>query len=251
MPTTAGTGSEATRNAVLASPEHRVKVSLRSPHMLPRVALVDPELALGLPPALTAATGMDALAQLIEPYVSCRANPMTDALCRDGIARAARALPRAFADGSDVDARGDMALAALHSGIALANAGLGAVHGLAGPLGGAFDAPHGAVCAALLPGVFAENFQRLEKECRKSSNAWKFSEVARLLTGRGDATAADGAAWLDGLRRRLGIPGLSAYGVGGQHVDALVAQARKASSMKGNPVELPDAALRSILLDAL
>jgi alcohol dehydrogenase class IV len=251
VPTTAGTGSEATRNAVLASPEHRVKVSLRSPHMLPRVALVDPDLALDLPPALTAATGLDALSQLIEPYVSCRATPITDALCRDGIACVARALPRACADGQDREARGEMALAALYSGIALANAGLGAVHGFAGPIGGAFTAPHGAVCAALLPGVFAANFQRLEKESAKSSNVWKFSEVARLLTGRADATPADGARWLDALRTQLGIPGLAAYGVGAEHADDLVAQARKASSMKGNPVELPDHILREILLRAL
>jgi alcohol dehydrogenase class IV len=251
VPTTAGTGSEATRNAVLASPEHRVKVSLRSPLMLPRVALVDPELARDLPPALTAATGMDALSQLIEPFVSCRATPITDALCRDGIARAARALPRAVADGRDGEARADLALAALYSGIALANAGLGAVHGFAGPVGGAFAAPHGAVCAALLPGVFLRNFQALELSGDPFSRRWKFSETARLLTGRADATAADGARWLEELRQQLGIPGLAAYGVGAEHADDLVAQARKASSMKGNPVDLPDLTLREILLGAL
>ncbi len=173
VPTTAGTGAEATRNAVLGSPSHGAKVSLRSPLMLPRVALVDPELALGLPPALTAATGMDALSQLIEPFVSCRANPLVDALCRDGIPRVARALPRAFANGDDIAARTDLALGALYSGIALANAGLGAVHGFAGAIGGAFPAPHGAICARLLAGVYAENFQRLEIRPGVTSNDWK------------------------------------------------------------------------------
>src|SRR5437867_10940748 len=126
VPTTAGTGAEVTRNAVLASPEHRVKVSLRSPLMLPKVALVDPELTYELPAGLTASTGLDALTQLIEPYVSCKANPLTDAICIEGIRRVARSLRRAFDDGAR-SAREDMALASLFGGLALANAGLGAV----------------------------------------------------------------------------------------------------------------------------
>ena len=145
VPTTAGTGAEVTRNAVLASPEHRVKASLRSPFMLARLAVVDPELTYDLPPAVTASTGLDALTQLIEPYVSSRANPMTDSLCVEGMRRAARSLPRVFADGRDAEARLDMSLASLFGGLALANAGLGAVHGFAAAIGGAFDAPHGAV----------------------------------------------------------------------------------------------------------
>lgn len=251
VPTTAGTGSEATRNAVLGSPVHGAKVSLRSPLMLPRVALVDPELALGLPPALTAATGMDALSQLIEPFVSCRANPLVDALCRDGIPRVARALPRAYADGCDLSARTELALGALYSGMALANAGLGAVHGFAGAIGGAFPAPHGVICARLLPGVFAANFQSLENRQRPTSNRWKFDEVARLLTGNPAATAADGARWLVDLCEQLRIPRLGAYGLKAGHVPSLVAQARKASSMKGNPVGLPEATLRDLLTAAL
>lgn len=251
LPTTAGTGAEATRNAVLGSPAHGVKVSLRSPYMLPRVAVVDPELALGLPPALTAATGMDALSQLIEPFVSCRANPLVDALCRDGIPRIARALPRAFANGDDLAARTDLALGALYSGMALANAGLGAVHGFAGAIGGAFLAPHGVICARLLPGVFAANFQSLEKEHFQTSNPWKFDEVARLLTGHSAATAADGACWLADLCARLHIPRLGVYGVTPAHVPALVAHARQASSMKGNPVELPEDTLRNLLAASL
>src|SRR5688572_10188261 len=131
IPTTAGTGSEVTRNAVLASTAHRVKVSLRSAHMLPRLALVDPELTYSLPPATTATTGLDALTQLIEPYVSARSNPVTDALCVDGIRRAARSLRLAVEEGGNPSAREDMALASLFGGLALANAGLGAVHGFA------------------------------------------------------------------------------------------------------------------------
>ena len=252
VPTTAGTGSEATRNAVLGSPEHGAKVSLRSPLMLPRVALVDPELALGLPPALTAATGMDALAQLIEPLVSCRANPLVDALCRDGIPRVARALPRAFAHGEDLAARSDLALGALYSGMALANAGLGAVHGFAAALGGAFPAPHGAICAILLPGVFRANFQRLENESPAGSNLCKkFSDVARLLTGDPQATAADGARSLADLCEQLSIPRLRTYGLTERHVPGVVAQAQKASSMKGNPVVLPADELTALLMAAL
>jgi alcohol dehydrogenase class IV len=164
IPTTAGTGSEVTRNAVLGSPEHRVKVSLRSPLMLPRVALVDPELTYDLPPQITAATGLDALTQLIEPFVSMKANPLTDAICREGMQRVARSLRRVYehppsqglrrTGGQTIEsAREDMCVAGLFGGMALANAGLGAVHGLAGPLGGMFNAPHGAVCGVLGPGV--------------------------------------------------------------------------------------------------
>src|SRR5262245_26642329 len=162
VPTTAGTGSEATRNAVLGAPDARVKVSMRHASMLPRVALVDPDLTVPLPSSLTAATGLDALAQLVEPYVSSRANPMTDAICVEGIRLASEALPAAVRDGGDRRARASMALASLWSGMALANAALGAVHGFAGPVGGRFGAPHGAVCAALLPHVMAANIRALD-----------------------------------------------------------------------------------------
>jgi len=157
IPTTAGTGAEVTRNAVLASPEHHVKVSLRSPLMLPRVALVDPELTYSLPPQITASTGLDALTQLVEPFVSIRANPMTDAFCREGMRRATHSLRQAYEYRNDVKAREDMALASLLGGLALANAGLGAVHGIASVVGGMFPAPHGAVCARLLPHVMEIN----------------------------------------------------------------------------------------------
>ena len=183
IPTTAGTGAEVTRNAVLASPEHRVKVSLRSPHMLPRVALVDPELTYSLPPQVTASTGLDALTQLIEPFVSIRANPMTDAFCREGMRRAARSLRRAYEHGNDVKAREDMSLASLLGGLALANAGLGAVHGIASVMGGMFPAPHGAVCARLLPHVMEINVRALQERQPGSDALHRYDEVARILDG--------------------------------------------------------------------
>ena len=163
VPTTAGTGSEVTRNAVLASAEHQVKVSMRSPLMLPRLAVVDPELTLELPPAVTASTGLDALTQLIEPYVSIRANPLTDGFCLEGLRRVSRSLRRAYHAGRDITAREDMSLASLLGGLALANAGLGVVHGFAAPVGGMFHAPHGAICAALLPHGMAHQHPRLPR----------------------------------------------------------------------------------------
>lgn len=244
VPTTAGTGSEVTRNAVIASPEHRVKASLRHPSMLPRLALVDPELTYSLPPAITASTGLDALTQLIEPFVSNRANPVTDALCVEGIRRAAAALPAACENPGNHDARQDMALASLLGGIALANAGLGAVHGFAAPIGGRFPAPHGAVCAALLPYVMRAN---LEAGAARD----RYTTVARLLTGDAGATAEAGVGWVAGLCRRLAIPSLGKYGIRLEDVPVLTALAAKASSMKANPVTLSSAALESILTQAL
>lgn len=249
-PTTAGTGSEVTRNAVLASPEHRVKVSLRSPHMLPRVAVVDPELTYSLPPGVTASTGLDALTQLIEPYTCISPNPMTDALCREGIARAARSLRRAYEDGRDAAAREDMAIASLFGGVALANAKLGAVHGLAGPLGGLFPAPHGAVCARLLPIVMAANARALRARAPNSPALARYAEVAEILTGRPGATVEDGIAWVDALCAALAVPPLSTYGMSPGDIPIVVAQGQKASSMKGNPIALTDEELAMILAEA-
>ncbi len=251
VPTTAGTGAEVTRNAVLASPAHRVKASLRSPLMLPRLALVDPELTFGLPPSLTAATGLDALTQLIEPYVSCRANPLTDALCAEGLRRAAPALRRAYHDGHDAAARTDLALASLHGGLALANAGLGAVHGFAGPIGGRFPAPHGAVCAALLPGVMAANLAALRQREPGGEALRRYETVARWLTGRDYATADDGVAWVRDLVAEFAIPRLGAYGVAAADLGPLVDAARQASSMKANPLPLTEAELHAVLAAAL
>lgn len=251
IPTSAGTGSEVTRNAVLASQEHRVKVSLRHPLMLPRVALVDPELTYDLPPAITASTGMDALTQLIEPFTSSRANPMTDAFCREGIARAARSLQRAYTDPGDAAAREDMALASLFGGLALANAGLGAVHGFAGPIGGMFPAPHGAVCATLLPHVLRANIGALRARAPGRPILARYEEVARIVTGRPDARPEEAVEWTRDLCARFAIPSLRTYGLADTDIAPLIEKARAASSMKANPIALTDAELADILTVAL
>jgi alcohol dehydrogenase class IV len=251
VPTTAGSGSEVTRNSVLASPKHRVKASLRSPHMLPRMAVVDPELTLVLPPEITASTGLDALTQLIEPYVSIRANAMTDMFCIEGIRRVARALIRACEDGLNLDARSDMAMASLLGGLCLANAGLGAVHGFAAPIGGMFDAPHGAVCAALLPHVMETNVRALRARAAGSEALRRYDTVARLLTGRADACAEGGIEWARRTCEQLRIPALGAYGIRPDHVPAIVENAARASSMKANPIVLTPEELSQALTPAL
>jgi alcohol dehydrogenase class IV len=251
IPTTAGTGSEVTRNAVLASHEHHVKVSLRSPLMLPRVAIVDPELTYSLPPAITASTGLDALTQLIEPYTSNLPNPLVDAICSDGIQRAARALKRAYQNGSDVAAREDMSIAALFGGMALANARLGAVHGFAGPFGGLFPAPHGMICAQLLPFVVEANVRALQEREPHSPVLQRYAEVAQLLTGRSTAGASDAIEWLHQLCADLHVAQLSSFGFTQQDIPTVVAQAQKASSMKGNPIVLSAEELNEILWAAL
>jgi alcohol dehydrogenase class IV len=251
IPTTAGTGTEVTRNAVLASPEHRVKVSLRSPLMPPKLAVVDPELTHGLPSALTASTGMDALTQLIEPYVSIRANPLTDGFCLDGLRRVARSLRRAYQNGQDADAREDMALASLLGGLALANAGLGAVHGFAGPLGGMFPAPHGAVCAALLPHVMRTNVRALRERQPANRALQRYDEIARILTGHEKAMAEQAIAWVTELCVDLQIASLKAFSVEVQDLQELVTKSAQASSMRGNPIALTTDELTEILTHAL
>jgi alcohol dehydrogenase class IV len=251
VPTTSGTGSEVTRNAVLASPEHRVKASLRSPFLLPRLAVVDPELTLDLPPAVTASTGLDALTQLIEPYVSIRANPITDMFCLEGMCRAAGALLRVCQDGHDRQARTDMALASLLGGLALANAGLGAVHGFAAPVGGMFTAPHGAVCAALLPHAMEVNIRALRARAPQSDSLRRFETVARILTSDPDAAPEDGVNWVSRVCRQLSIPPLRSYGIQEQDVPVLVENAAQASSMKANPIPLTPDELCQLLTRAL
>ena len=251
IPTTAGTGSEVTANAVLASKEHGVKVSLRSPLMLPRIALIDPELTWSQPPAVTVSTGMDALTQCIEPFVSNRANPVTDAVCREGILRGGRSLRLAFDEPNDADARRDMALTALFGGMALANAKLGAVHGFAAPVGGMFSAPHGAICAILLPPVMEANIRALRERAPEHDALARYAEIARLLTGIADAAPEDGAAWVRQLVDDLGIPALSTYGITDEAVPEIVEKAANASSMQGNPIALTYEELSAILTSAL
>jgi alcohol dehydrogenase class IV len=250
VPTTAGTGSEVTRNAVLASTEHGVKASMRSPLMLPRLALVDPELTYGLPPAVTASTGLDALTQLIEPYVSIRANPLVDAICVEGIRRVAGALRRAYRDGMDRDARRDMALASLLGGLALANAGLGVVHGFAAPLGGRWKAPHGALCAALLPHGIAANVAALRARGPDHPALERYATIARLLTGRPEAGVEDGIDWIRETTIELHVPALRAWGIKEADLPGVVEEAARASSMKANPLALTGAELLAVITAA-
>lgn len=250
VPTTAGTGAEVTRNAVLDVPEHKVKASLRSPHLLARLAIVDPELTHSLPPDVTAYTGMDALTQLIEPFVSNAANPITDGLCREGLWRAACSLLDAYFAGSNPVARESMAVASLFGGLALANAKLGAVHGFAGVLGGMTGQAHGALCARLLPSVMEANI-RAAVDRDELATITRYGEVARMLTGDPGASPDDGVARVRHFVAVMKIPTLRAAGLSPADFDRVIPLAKKASSMKGNPVELSDSELRAILDAAL
>ena len=248
VPTTAGTGAEVTANAVLASPAHHVKASLRSPLMIPRVALVDPELTVSCPPAVTAASGLDALTQCLEPFVSPRASPLTDGLAREGLRRAAAGLRAAYADGGDLAARADMAVCALLGGMALANAKLGAVHGLAGVVGGTADVPHGLACAVLLAPVIEANLRALPPGHPALD---RYAEAARLLTGQPAASIQDGLAWIRETLVLLSVPGLAAFGLGSEQADEIAAKAMTSSSMQGNPAVLSRDDLRAALIQAL
>jgi alcohol dehydrogenase class IV len=251
LPTTAGTGAEVTRNAVIRVPQAGIKVSLRSPFLLPRAAIVDPQLTLTMPPDLTASTGLDALTQLIEPFLCSSPTPPTDALCRDGIPRAARALPAAYAHGEDLPAREEMSLCSLFSGMALANARLGAVHGLAGVIGGRYDAAHGAVCAALLVPVLRANLQALCDRQPDSPVLPRFAELGRLLTGKENAGSESAIQFLADLTRGMNIRNLGTYGIQPAALPEIASLAAGTSSMKGNPVQLTQADLVSILQEAL
>ena len=260
VPTTAGPGAEVTRNAVVLSRQHGVKASIRSPYLLPRVALVDPLLTHTLPPDATASTGLDAITQLIEPYVSKRANLLTDALVQGALSRAAHALPRAWADGSDAQARADMAFASLCGGLALANAGLGAVHGFAAPLGGAYPIPHGVACALLLAPVMAANIAALRAmpadrpagPATAGETRRRYVEVGAALTGEwGEDAVEAGIAWVRDRVAQIQLPGLAHYGVTTVDLPALADAAQQASSMKGNPVPLSTETLVSLLEQAM
>jgi alcohol dehydrogenase class IV len=250
IPTTAGTGAEVTRNAVIGVPEQRIKVSLRSPFMLPRLAVIDPQVTYDLPPTVTASTGMDALTQVIEPFVSLKANPMTDLYCREGMFRIRRSLKKAFEDGSNQQARLDMSFGALLGGLALANAGLGAVHGFAGPIGGMFNVPHGVVCARLLPAVVEANYNALKQSTSNAAVLTRFTETSQILTGRPESTPEDLVRWLTELCESLGIPRLREFNINAGDFDDICDKALTASSMKANPVLLEKNTLIEILQQA-
>ena len=251
VPTTAGTGAEVTRNSVLESPEHRVKVSMRSPLMLPRWAVVDPELTYTMPPPITASTGLDAFTQLLEAFVSHQANPLTDGICREGLRLAAGALVRAYEDGSDTEAREAMSMASLFGGLALANAKLGAVHGIAGPLGGMFKAPHGVVCGRLLPYVMEMNIKALQMREPQSPALARYREAARIVTAKAAAEPSDGINWIQNISSRLKLPPLADYQITEAEFPLLIEKAQAASSMKGNPIQLTEEELLKILQQAL
>jgi alcohol dehydrogenase class IV len=251
IPTTAGTGAEVTRNAVLTVPDHQVKVSMRSPLMLPWLAVVDPQLTYSLPPAVTASTGLDAITQLMEAYVCSKANPMTDSLCREGLSRAARSLMAAYMDGNNISAREDMSLASLFGGLALANAGLGAVHGLAGPLGGLLQAPHGVICGRLLPHIMQANLKALKSRSNDSPALARYDEAAKILLANPDSRAVDALDWVNNLCNKLEIPPLSEFGLKQEDLPNIAANAANSSSMKGNPIVLTHEELINALKKAL
>ncbi len=250
IPTTAGTGAEVTRNSVLSVPEHKVKVSMRSPLMLPTLAVVDSTLTHSMSPSITAFTGLDALTQLIEAFISRKSNPLTNGICLEGITAAARSLQRAFENGGDANAREDMSLASLFSGLALANAGLGAVHGFAGPLGGMISAPHGAVCAALLPHVMEINVKALQKRQPDSTALKRYDTIAQILTNSTRAQAAGAVDWIRKLCIKLRIPSLANLGLQKQDFPTAIAKSQNSSSMKGNAIELTEDELHEILTKA-
>jgi len=251
VPTTAGTGSEVTKNAVIGSTAHGVKASLRDNRMLAYTALIDPELTLSVPPAITAAVGLDALTQLIEAFVTWAANPLTDAVCKEGIRLAAGHLRIAYEDGANIAARSAMAAASLMGGLALANAKLGAVHGFAGVIGGRYNIGHGEICAALLPGVMRMNVRTLKKRGSGANPAARFDLLGPLLTSRPDAKSFHAVEWLEELCEALHIKKLGTYEVAAADADAVVAQAKQAGSMKGNPIELTDVELKEVFLGAI
>jgi len=194
---------------------------------------------------------MDALTQLIEPFVSNKANPMTDGLCREGIGRVARSLKIAFGDAKNSRARADMALASLFGGLCLANAKLGAVHGIAGPMGGMFPVPHGIACARLLPPVMEANVRAMQKRNPDASVLKRFDKIGQVLTGNPNANASDAVQWIQDLADYLHLPHLSDFGLKQASFSDLIAKSQKASSMKGNPIHLTDQELESILKDVI
>jgi alcohol dehydrogenase class IV len=246
IPTTAGTGAEVTKNSVLTSPEAKVKASLRSPHLLPVLSLVDPDLLEQTPAAISAVTGLDALSHLLESFVSVRANPFTLALAREGMARIARSLQHAYEHGLCAETREDLALASLLGGLCLANAGLGAVHGFAAPLGGMWKAPHGAVCAALLPAVMRANIAALTARAPDDPALARYRELDGIL-----ASGADARAWVTRLTAALGTRKLSSFGMDARDIPLLVEKAKVASSMRGNPIALTDEELTAIVRESM
>jgi alcohol dehydrogenase class IV len=255
IPTTAGPGAELTKNSVLEAGDR--KVSMRHPLMLPDLVIVDPKLTVQMPRDVTAHTGLDALTQCIEPYVCNSPNPVTDSLSMSGIKLGAKSLRRCLEQPDDISARTDMALCAMYGGMALANAKLGAVHGFSGTLGGLLHAPHGAICAALLPHCVKMNVELLETRVmdenpeRAKEGLRRYKEVANACLGKDDATVAELVKWIEDLVSFCGVPKLSKFGMKDEDVSESVLKSMQSSSMKGNPVGLTVEELEMMLRNAM
>ena len=246
IPTTAGTGAEVTKNAVISSRDRKFKKSIRSPWLIPDIALLDPELTLSLPKQITAETGMDALTQLVESYISAKAQPMPSALAIYGIRLAGQFLERAVTNGSDLQAREGMMLASLLSGLALANSGLGAAHGIAAALGAIVNVPHGRACAMLLPKVLRVNHTQCQNKYAEISDALHLGDNLSI-----EDKAKNVIQYIEDLCDKIDIPKRCSI----KHVDEdlvnELVMASQGSSMKGNPILLTDAQIRDIITSIL
>jgi Alcohol dehydrogenase, class IV len=251
VPTTAGTGAEVTANTPLFSAEHGVKASLRSPAMLPDIALIDPKLTVSCPSTVTASSGLDALTQCLEPFTSCKANELTNILAAEGLKRAGQSLRTAFTDGQNIDARVDMSFCSLLGGMALANAKLGSVHALAAPLGGMLGAPHGMVCAAVLVACTRMNIRALGKRDPNSPALSAYRQAMQLLTGNPKATIEEGIAWLVETVEMLNVSSLGEMGMKQSQIDLAASQALVASSMAGNPIKLELSEVVNIIQESM
>lgn len=251
VPSTAGTGAEVTRNAVIGVPAAKVKVSLRSPWLLPGLAVLDPDLLDGLPAEVIAHSGLDAFSHLMESLVSCRANPLTDALAVEGLRHCAGSLRKGFLSGMVGQTSESLMLASLCGGLCLANGGLGAVHGFAAPLGGMVHAPHGAICACLLAPVMEANLRALAERAPEHPARARYRQIAEIVNGKAEIEAEQGVAWVRNLCQDLGVRGLSRFGLSENDIPGLVTKAQAASSMRGNPVQLFESELIALAKKAL
>ncbi len=249
IPTTSGTGSEATKNAVLEDPQSERKVSLRSKDLFAELVWLNPLLTLSLPKFVTAACGLDALTQLLEAYVSLNSNSLTDMYCEKGFIYLSRSLKKAYEAGEDVEAREEMQLASFFSGVALANAGLGAVHGLAAPLGSILKAPHGSLCAALLYSCTKENIEHLLSSDPLHFSIKKYTRAAQLLTQIESASYRELLDWIRALTNDLKMKSIESYGLSEEKALKAVQYAQESNSMKGNPCPLSNKVLLKILLN--
>ncbi|WP_112309525.1 iron-containing alcohol dehydrogenase [Pseudogemmobacter bohemicus] len=246
IPTTAGTGAEVTKNAVIGIPDHGRKVSLRDPLMLARLVIIDPALTDHCPQRVTLASGLDAITQVIEPFLSSKATPYTDAITRPALVPGLPALMRLMQE-EDPQARDIMAHISLTGGLALANGGLGAVHGLAGVIGGRFNAPHGAICGALLGPTLRANTEA----CADTKYAPRLTEVFKALAPALGCPPEDTPEALGSWAHQTGLPRLSTFGLTQSQIPDIAAASAASSSMKGNPVALAAETLESILHAAL